>query len=93
MSPLFRWNTKHVYMLAFIIFPLKSFHYIPRNNSPADAWPNMYASAEYTGANGLARKQVIWDYLIATPAHAHVAFSGRTDESGKERPPPYEGNA
>lgn len=51
----------------------------------------MYATAQYTGANGLARKQVIWDYIVATPAHARVTFSGRTDESGQAKPPPFDG--
>jgi hypothetical protein len=52
---------------------------------------DMYATAQYTGANGLARKQVVWDYIIATPAHARVSFNGRTDESGQAKPPPYDG--
>jgi hypothetical protein len=51
----------------------------------------MYATSEYTGANGMARKQVLWDYIVATPQHARVSFNGRTDESGTAKPPPYEG--
>ena len=52
---------------------------------------NRYATAQYTVAGGLARKQVVWDYIVATPEHARVVFAGRTDESGKAKPPPYDG--
>lgn len=51
----------------------------------------MYATAQYTVAGGLGRKQVVWDYIVATPEHARVVFAGRTDESGKAKPPPYDG--
>ena len=53
----------------------------------------MYATAEYIGNQGLSRKQVLWDYIIATKEHSRVMFNGRTDESGKAKPPPFDGNS
>lgn len=52
----------------------------------------MYVTCEYATANGLSRKQVIWDYIVATAQHARVSFDGRTDESGRAKPPPFEGD-
>ena len=54
---------------------------------------HIYATAEYFGVQGLARKQVLWDYIIATKEHSRVLFNGRTDESGKAKPPPFDGNS
>ena len=54
---------------------------------------HMYATAEYIGNQGLSRKQVLWDYIIATKEHSRVMFNGRTDESGKAKPPPFDGNS
>ena len=58
----------------------------------SNARTSMYVTCEYATANGLSRKQVMWDYIVATAQHARVTFSGRTDESGKAKPPPFEGN-